>query len=129
MQCTSFHHFGHDKKLIFPHWSICHDVFGDAPVSYLVIAHAHRHGHYRSHRFNTGDIRLSQPLDKGQHAIDFIAKMLDFFLRNCNAREVRDPADSLGVNGHDGSLGLIERLRDTPAIAEGQFAANCQLAP
>ena len=93
-----------------------------------VIAHLHRHRHHRSHRLDTSDVRLTQPLDKREHGIEFTAKMLDLILCNRHAREVRNPADGFGVNRHSNNISLYQEVRGTSAIAEGRYAANCRLA-
>ncbi len=106
--------------MIFARRSVCQDVIGDTAVGYLVVAHPHCHRHHRRHRLDTRDIRLSQPLDKGQHRIEVTAKTFDFFLRNRHAREVRNPTDSFRINRHSCNLSLYNAVTDTSAIAEGR---------
>ena len=42
--------------------------------------------------------------DEGQHGIELTPEMLDLVPVNRDARKTRDPADSIGVNGHTNGL-------------------------
>jgi hypothetical protein len=47
-------------------------------------------------------IHLRELLDKRQHGVELALEMLNFILRDRNAREMRDAADGCGIDGHAG---------------------------
>jgi hypothetical protein len=86
--------------MIFARRRVRHDRVGNATVGYLILARFHRHGCHRRHRLNARDIDLGKPLDESQHSIELAAKVLDLLVGDSDPRKMRDPADSIGVNGH-----------------------------
>ena len=54
-------------------------------------------------------------LDESQHGVELARKMLDLVLGNRDARQMRDPADGLGVNGHV-QLTWGRVAHDAPAV-------------
>jgi len=90
--------------MIFARGRVCHDGIGDAAVGYLVLAHCHRHRHHRCHRLDTRNIDFRELLDKSQHSIELTAQVLNLVVGDRYAREMRDPADPIGVNGHAKAL-------------------------
>src|SRR5208283_1606024 len=122
----SFHDLGHKKEMILPRRRVGQDVIGDAAVGHLVLAHLHRHGRDRRHRLDAFNVDLRELLDEGQNGIEFALKMLDLLVGHRDARQMRYAADSLGVNGHGGSLELKLAAAERP-IAEAPFRANSPL--
>jgi hypothetical protein len=95
-----FHHFRHKKEVILARRRIRHDGVGDAAVGHLVLTHLHRHRRHRRHWLDARNIDLRELLDESQHGVELALKMLDLVLGNRDARKMRHPADSIGVNGH-----------------------------
>ena len=81
---------------------ILENVAGDTAVRDFVLAHFHRHRRHRRHWLNAGNVDLGKLLDEGQHGIELALKVRNLILGNRNARQMRNPADSLGVNRHGG---------------------------
>src|SRR5262245_4919065 len=78
------------------------DVVGDAAVSDFVLALPQLHGRHRGHRLDAFDVDLRQLLDEGEDGVELALQGLDLLLGNRDAREMRDAADGIGVDGHCG---------------------------
>lgn len=76
------------------------DGIRNAAVGHGVVAHLHRHRRHRRHRLDTFDIDFRQLLDKSQNGVELALEVFDFVIRNRYARQMRNAADGLGVNGH-----------------------------
>src|SRR5215471_9496839 len=96
----SFHHLGHHEIIVLAHRCVPDDIFRNAPVSYRIDPFLHRHGSYRSHRFDALDLNLRKLLDKCEHGVEFAFEMSDLILCDGDAREVRNAADGVCVDCH-----------------------------
>ncbi len=60
----------------------------------------HHHRRHRGHRLDARDVDLLQLLDEGEHGVELAAQVLDLVLGDGDARQMRDAADGIGVDGH-----------------------------
>jgi hypothetical protein len=108
--------------MIFAQGRIRQDIIGNAAVGDRILAHVHRHWHYRRHRLDARNIDFRKLLDEGEHGIELAAQMFDLIIGNRDARQMRDAADGIGVDGHAKTLAFIGIL--SVAIPEVAQRAN-----
>src|SRR5664279_2914897 len=93
-------HLRNEKEMIFCRRRVLHDVLGDPAVGEDVLPLLHRHRRHRGHRLDALDVYLLQLLDEGQHGIELALQMRHLVLGHGDARQMRDAADGIGVDGH-----------------------------
>jgi hypothetical protein len=108
--------------MIFARGRISQDIIGNAAVGDRVFAHVHRHRHHRRHRLDARNIDFRKLLDEVEHGIELAAQMLDLIISNRDARQMRNAADGIGVDGHAKALAFIGIL--PVAIPEAAQRAN-----
>src|SRR5258708_3023099 len=96
----SLDHLGDKKKVVLACRCVAHDALADLPVGDLVLTLLERHRSDRGHRLDALDIDLGQLLHESQHGIDLALQVRDLLVGDRDARQMRDAADGLGIDGH-----------------------------
>src|SRR5712671_52474 len=115
--CASLHHFRDDKEMVLAGRGVLHDVVGNPAVGHLVGTLFHGHRGHRRHRVDAIHLDLGQLLDKGQNGIELAAEVLDLFVGDRNARQMRDAADGRGIDGHGTSQAITKMGFGTDRLA------------
>src|SRR5215510_9543581 len=101
---------------------IAHDVVRDAAVGDLVGALLHLHGRHRGHRLDALDVHRRKLLDKRQNGVELALKVLDLVLRDRNAGEMGDTADSGSVDRHGSGQGRSKQGKKVqPLYQKGRY--------
>src|ERR1700744_2863158 len=77
-----------------------HDLVGDLAVIDHVGPLLHLHRSYRGHGLYSPNIDLAELLDERQHGIQLALKVRNLGFSDRNPREMRDTANSGGIDGH-----------------------------
>src|SRR5260370_20751962 len=101
---TPFLHCRNQKKLIVGRRSVLENDRGISDFGAHVGALLHRHRRHRGHGFDAAHVDLGELLDEREDRVELGLQVLDFFVGDGDAGEMRDAADGRGVNGHGGFL-------------------------
>src|SRR3954451_22530540 len=95
-----FNDLRNQEEMAVSRWRIAHNVVRYPAVGDLVLAHLHVHRCDRGHRLDALDVHLRELLDESQDRVELTLEVLDLVLRNRDAGEMRDTADSSSVDRH-----------------------------
>src|SRR5260370_5354628 len=101
---TSFHLFRDQEELILGRRRVLENDRGISAFGHHVGALLHRHRRHRGHGFYAAHVDLGELLDEREDRVELGLQVLDFFVGDRDAGEMRDAADGRGVNGHGGFL-------------------------
>src|ERR1044071_9340462 len=91
--------------MAFGRGRVAHDVVRCTAIGNLVLALLHVHRSDRGHRLNALDVHLRELLDKSEDCVELALEVLDLIVRNRDAGEMCDTADSGSVDRHSSAQG------------------------
>src|SRR5215216_595659 len=97
---ASFHHLRHQEKIVLARRRIAENCLRIAAVRDLVRPLLHLHRRHRRHRRDALDIHFGKLLEEGENRVELALQVLDLVVGDFDAREVRDAAHGIGIDGH-----------------------------
>src|SRR5882757_2874346 len=86
--------------MAFSRGRIAHDVVRNTAVGDFVLAPLHVRRRDRGHRLDALDVHLQELLHESEDRVELALEVLNLVLRNRDAGEMRDAADSSSVDRH-----------------------------
>src|SRR4051812_9388729 len=96
----SLDHLRDEEEVVLGRGRVLDDRLRVSPVRDHVRALLHRHRRDRGHRLDAFDVDLVELLDESQDGVELALQMRDILLGHRNARETRNAADRLLIDGH-----------------------------
>src|SRR6185437_4554604 len=96
----SLNHFGNDKEAVLAPRRIGEHLRGNIAVGDDILAHRQPHGNDRGHRLDAVDIDRVEGLDELENRVNLTLQVRRLSFAHLNAREMRDAADGVEIDGH-----------------------------